>query len=142
MARSESLLLDRLAEIPVTELREKWARCYGVPAPNLSGDLLRLGISYRLREKIRGGISRETKRILLQTYRAASESNAQPTSPPPRKLTTGTTLVRDWHGIGHTVTVLDKGFEYDGKTHRSLTAIAKSITGTHRNGPRFFGLTR
>ncbi|HCE21025.1 MAG TPA: hypothetical protein DF282_00725 [Hyphomonas sp.] len=53
----------------------------------------------------------------------------------------GTRLVRDWRGIGHTVTVLDDGFEYDGKVWRSLTAIAKAVTGTHRNGPRSFGLT-
>jgi Protein of unknown function (DUF2924) len=59
----------------------------------------------------------------------------------PRKLTPGTRLVRDWHGLGHTVIVLDDGFEYDGKHWRSLTAIAKAITGTAWNGPRFFGLT-
>ncbi len=49
--------------------------------------------------------------------------------------------MRDWHGTGHTVTVLDKGFEYDGRAWRSLSAIAKAITGAHWNGPRFFGLT-
>lgn len=58
----------------------------------------------------------------------------------PRKLTPGTRLVRDWHGAGHTVTVLDDGFEYGGKRWKSLTAIAKAITGAHWNGPRFFGL--
>jgi hypothetical protein len=58
-----------------------------------------------------------------------------------RKLAPGTRLVRDWHGVGHTVTVLEKGFEYGGKTWPSLSAIAKAITGAHWNGPRFFGLT-
>jgi hypothetical protein len=53
----------------------------------------------------------------------------------------GTRLVRDWHGIGHTVIVLEDGFEYAGERWKSLTAIAKAITGTHWNGPRFFGLS-
>lgn len=60
----------------------------------------------------------------------------------PRKLTAGTRLVRDWHGVGNTVIVLEKGFEYDGRYWQSLTAIAKAITGAHWNGPLFFGLTR
>jgi hypothetical protein len=59
----------------------------------------------------------------------------------PRKLTPGTRLVRDWHGVGHTVIVLEDSFEFDGRHWKSLTAIARAITGTHWNGPRFFGLT-
>jgi hypothetical protein len=49
-------------------------------------------------------------------------------------------LVRDWHSVSHTVIVLEDGFEYEGKHWKSLTAIAKAITGGHWNGPRFFGL--
>ena len=60
--------------------------------------------------------------------------------PMPRKLTPGTRLVRDWRGQGHTVIVLEDGFEYDGKHWKSLTAIAKAITGNQWNGPLFFGL--
>lgn len=142
MGRPERLSVNQLEELSTAELRDEWARCHGTPTPNLSADLLRLGIAYRLQEKRHGGISRETKRILLQTSRAANERSAGSASPQPRKLTPGTRLVRDWHGTGHTVKVLERGFEYDGKVWRSLTAIAKAITGTHRNGPRFFGLTQ
>jgi tRNA/rRNA methyltransferase len=60
----------------------------------------------------------------------------------PRKLMPGTRLVRDWHGVGHTVVVLEDGFEYGGRRWSSLTAIARAITGSHWNGPRFFGLSR
>ncbi len=141
MARPERMPLERLEELPVAELKQEWARCHGAPAPHLSADLLRLGIAYRLQEKRHGGISRETKRILRQAGKSGA-SDESPKSVPQRKLTAGTRLVRDWRGTGHTVTVLDKGFEYDGQTWRSLTAIAKAITGTHRNGPRFFGLTQ
>lgn len=142
MGSQERLPLDRLAELSIDELRKEWARYHGAPAPNISADLLRLGIAHRLQHKRHGGISRETTRILLRSARAAATApNTGSTSPPQRKLMPGTRLVRDWHGTGHTVTVLDRGFEYDGQTWRSLTAIAKAITGTHRNGPRFFGLT-
>lgn len=142
MGRPHRLPPDRLEELSIAELREEWARCHIAPAPNLSADLLKLGIAYRLQEKRHGGISRDTKRILLQTSRSANVGSERPASQPQRKLTSGTRLVRDWHGNGHTVIVLEQGFEYDGQTWRSLTAIAKAITGTHRNGPRFFGLTQ
>ncbi len=142
MGRRERLSLDRLEELSIAELRDEWARCHGAPPPNLSADLLRLGIAHRIQEKRHDSISRETRRIIMQTSRSATMGNKPPASPPQRKLTPGTRLVRDWHGTGHTVTVLEQEFEYDGQVWRSLTAIAKAITGTHRNGPRFFGLTQ
>ena len=55
---------------------------------------------------------------------------------------TGTTLVRQWRGHAHTVFVHEDGFEYEGQHYRSLTVIAKRITGAHWSGPRFFGLTK
>lgn len=129
----------RLLELSQAELKEEWARLFGASAPNISPNLLRLGISYRLQEKRQGGLSREAKSLLRQ--HASVSPSANETAQAPRKLTPGTRLVRDWHGVGHTVTVLEKGFEYDGRTWRSLTAVAKAITGSHWNGPRFFGLT-
>ena len=53
----------------------------------------------------------------------------------------GTRLVRDWHGETHTVTVRDRGYEWRGQTYRSLSLVAREITGTNWSGPRFFGLT-
>lgn len=138
MARRIYLTLDWLEELAPEMLKNEWARRHDAPAPNISPDLLRLGLGYRLQEERLGGLSRETRSLLRQVARKADVG--EPNMPPPRKLTPGTRLVRDWHGVGHTVTVLEKGFEYDGKTWRSLTAIARSITGTHWNGPRFFGL--
>jgi len=130
--------LARLAELPAEALKAEWARRYGAPAPNLSPDLLRLGIGYKLQETKLGGVSRGTWTLLRQV--AARAADGEKGKPLPRKLTPGTRLVRDWHGVGHTVIVLDQGFEYDGKHWNSLTAIAKAITGTPWNGPLFFGL--
>jgi hypothetical protein len=57
-------------------------------------------------------------------------------------LKSGAKLVREWRGHAHTVLVLDDGFEYEGRRYRSLTMIAARITGVHRSGPRFFGVTK
>jgi len=139
MARRAYVTLDRLALMPVEELKTEWARRHAAPAPNLSPDMLRLGLAYKLQEQKLGGLSRSTRSLLRQV--AAREARSDERKPMPRKLTPGTRLVRDWHGVGHTVTVLDDGFDYDGERWKSLTAIARAITGTHWNGPRFFGLT-
>jgi len=121
------------------ELKAEWARRYAAPAPDLSPELLRLGIAYRLQEQRLGGVSRSTRSLLREL--AAQHKEGERKGTPPRKLTIGTRLVRDWHGVGHTVTVLENGFDYAGKNWRSLTAIAKAISGSHCSGPGFFGLT-
>ena len=139
MARRAYITLDRLAEMTTGELKAEWARRYAAPAPDLSPELLRLGIANRLQEQRLGGVSRPTRTLLRELAAQPKEGGRK--GPPPRKLSIGTRLVRDWHGVGHTVTVLENGFEYDGRKWRSLTAIAKVITGSHWNGPRFFGLT-
>lgn len=138
MGRRTLMTLEQLEQLGPADLKEEWARCHGGPAPSVTPDLLRLGIAYRLQEKKQGGLGRESKRLLRQAIAVARQDNAA--ASPPRRLTPGTRLIRDWHGVGHTAIVLDEGFEYDGRTWRSLTAIAEAITGTHRNGPRFFGL--
>ena len=138
MGSRSYLTLGRLAELSPEELKHEWARRCGAPAPNLSPDLLRLGIGYKLQEERYGGISRSTRSLLRQVAARAGEAGDK--KPLPRKLTLGTRLVRDWHGVGHTVTVLENGFEYQSQHWRSLSAIANAITGSKWNGPRFFGL--
>jgi hypothetical protein len=139
MTRRTHLTLGRLAELGPGELKEEWARRYGAPAPNLSPELLRLAIGYKLQEQRHGGLCRSTRSLLRQLASGAGKGAA--TRPPPHRLLPGTRLVRDWHGVGHSVVVLENGFEYEGRHWRSLTAIAKAITGAHWSGPLFFGLT-
>jgi hypothetical protein len=139
MAHHTYMKLDRLVELEGYTLKEEWVRRYGAPAPNLSPELLRLGLAYRLQELRLGGLGRPTRSFLGQlAARVAQPANK---GPMPRKLTPGTRLVRDWHGVGHTVIVLNDGFEYGGEHWRSLTAIARAVTGTHQSGHRFFGLS-
>jgi len=139
MARRPYISLERLAELSPDELKFEWERRYEEPAPNLSPELLRLGIGYKLQEVKQGGPGRSTRLLLRQV--AAQGAGGDGKKPALRKLAPGTRLVRDWHGVGYTVTVLDEGFEFDGRHWKSLTAITRAITGGHRSGTIFFGLT-
>ena len=132
--RLKNRLVD-LESLNISTLRSEWEQAVGEPAPNLSADLLRLGLAWRLQAKALGGLSRRAKAVID----APPNINASATPSP--LLSAGTRLVRDWRGVGHTVTVLEDGFDYDGRRWRSLTAIARHITGAKWSGPRFFGLT-
>lgn len=139
MSRRAYLTLAQITELDPAGLAVEWARRYGAPAPNISPDLVRLGLAYRFQEQRHGGVSRTSKTVMRRTVAAAKQPSKSKAIF--RKLTPGTRLIRDWHGVGHTVTVLEEGFAYDGKHWPSLSAIAKAITGAHWNGPRFFGLS-
>ena len=133
MGRSK-MTLSRLAELSPQDLRTEWVRRYNAPAPNISLELIRMGIAYKLQEQRFGGLNRTAGAALSRADPVVAKSR------PARTLTPGTKLVRDWHGNGHTVTVLADGFDYAGRQWRSLSAIAKAITGVKWNGPKFFGL--
>jgi hypothetical protein len=133
MGRSK-MTLGRLAELSPLDLKTEWARRYGTPAPNISPELVRMGLAYKLQEQRLGGLNRAARTVMCRADPVAAKTK------PVRALMPGTKLVRDWHGNGHTVTVVADGFEYDGRQWRSLSAIAKAITGVKWNGPRFFGL--
>lgn len=141
MASRNYLRLSQVPELTAADLKKEWARRYGSPAPDLSLELLRLGVGYKLQEQRHGGLSRGTRSLLRQVSEHAAVGKDNVAAPTPRKLTPGTRLVRDWHGVGYTVIVLDDDFEYEGARWKSLSAIARAITGTKWNGPLFFGLT-
>jgi hypothetical protein len=135
---SRKTLEQRLADLesmPGAELSVEWERVYKAPAPKLSADLLRIGIAWRLQEKQLGGLSRTARQVLQASDEKKAKSLQQ------RKLTPGTRLVRHWRGTGHSVTVVENGFDYEGRRWPSLTAIARHITGAKWSCPRFFGLT-
>ena len=127
-----------LQKAPLGELRSEWRRLFRTEPPSLSRDLLARAIAYRLQERAFGGLSPATLRRLEGI---ANRRDGEP--PPPEaapSLRSGTRLVREWHGRAHVVSVTDAGFDYAGACYRSLTEIAKAITGAHWSGPRFFGL--
>src|SRR4030088_2313983 len=132
--------LDRLAVMPIVQLRLTWAKLFRKDPPKSFGpDLLRRSIAHRIQEKAYGGLSRPAQRLLDQAIKAFA---AKPTGKIvlPRRIKPGSVLVREWKGKSHHVTVLADGFVYDGDAFSNLSEIAVLITGTRWNGPRFFGL--
>jgi hypothetical protein len=141
--RNTSQLSDRLAVLPTLslgDLRLEWRRLFRADPPRLSRDIMVRAIAYRLQEVAHGGPSKATQRRLATlTAEFETDGRIAPLAGP--KIKPGSRLVREWHGRTHTVCVTDDGFEFQGKTYRSLTKIARDITGAQWSGPRFFGLT-
>ncbi len=133
--------LSRLEGLTNFELRNEWRRLHGMQPPkSLSRDLLLRGIAYKIQERAFGGLS---KSILRRLSGAALEvSGGTVRKAAPATVKPGARLVRDWNGQTHTVLVLADGVEWRGKRYRSLSLVAREITGAHWSGPRFFGLDR
>jgi Protein of unknown function (DUF2924) len=98
-------------------------------------------VAYRLQEIAYGGLSKATLRGLT-ALKVEYETGRTIAPPPSPNVRPGSRLVREWHGRTHTVSVTENGFEFQGKTYRSLTKIAHDITGAQWSGPRFFGLKK
>ena len=130
--------IARLEALTNFELRGEWRRLHAMrPPKTLSRDLLLRGITYRIQERALGGLSKSLLRML--TYPHLSSVHR---SPAPRTVVKpGTRLVREWNGETHTVLVHEDGVEWRGTRYRSLSVVAREITGAHWSGPRFFGLT-
>jgi hypothetical protein len=117
-----------------------WTEAYGrAPPKGISRRLLQYAAAYHIQAGARGGLSRSVTRALVRAYENEKEKRPAD-STPSNRLSPGTRLVREWHGRPHSVDVLESGFLFEGKTYKSLSAIARVITGTRWSGPRFFGL--
>jgi hypothetical protein len=131
--------VERLKTMRIVELRALWRAKFKSEPPKAFGpDLLRRSIAYRLQEEAYGGLDRATARLLQQPKAQMRKTPGKIVLP--RRIKPGASLVRKWKGQSHRITVLDEGFAYEGKTYESLSVIARLITGTRWNGPRFFGL--
>jgi hypothetical protein len=131
--------LARLPELSTAALRAEWERLHGEPPlPDLTRDLLTRGIAHRLQEAAFGGLPPATVRLMADL--GVTERTARPRQARAGRLKPGTVLVRGWRGETHTVTVQEGGFDYRGRLYRSLSTVAREITGAHWSGPRFFGL--
>jgi hypothetical protein len=131
--------LERLQSMPIVELRALWRAKFKSDLPKAFGpDLLRRSIAYKIQEDAYGGLDRATARLLKGLMAQLAKSNGRIVLP--RRIKPGAILVRHWKGQSHRVTVLEDGFDYQGKPYESLSEIARLITGTRWNGPKFFGL--
>lgn len=126
-----------LTAASVDPLRINWQQVYGREPPcGLTRDLLLRGIAHRWQERAFGGLSPATQ---WQLERLTPSGRGKRPRTARTHLRPGMTLVRSWHGQTHTVVVRETGFEFRGRVYRSLTLIAREITGAHWSGPRFFG---
>lgn len=130
-----------LQHMSVNELKAKWEALLGTAAPNNARAFLELRIGHRIQELTYGGLSRDTRRTLeLLADEAEGKISRKSMVADPRNPLPGTRLIREWDGVEHAVTVLADGYEWQGRKYRSLSAIARLITGTNWNGFRFFAL--
>jgi len=133
-------VLARLPELKLSELRQQWRALYKSDAsPHLSRELLLRAVAYRMQEIAFGGLRPEQQRQLrqfAQQFKETGEIRRRASL----ELKAGTRLLREWQGRTYEVLVLNDGFSWQGAHFRSLSGVAKKITGTPWSGPLFFGL--
>ena len=122
-------------------LKAKWRALFESEPPPYNRRFLESRLAYRIQELAYGGLKKETVeqlRVLAKQY--DSKTGASRKARPDRLPIAGTRLVREWKGRQHSVTIRADGFEFQGRPYKSLSAIAREITGVRWNGWVFFGL--
>ncbi|HKX80143.1 MAG TPA: DUF2924 domain-containing protein [Novosphingobium sp.] len=124
--------LAALADMSSARLREKWSALTDRPVPKVSPRLQRLALAWELQAMAHGGLPRRVSQRLDQI--AAGKTRTQATRP-------GMRLAREWNGTVHVVTVGEDGVvRWNEREWKSLSEVARAITGTRWSGPAFFGL--
>ncbi|MGP6089784.1 DUF2924 domain-containing protein [Antarctobacter jejuensis] len=135
--------LAALKTTPTPELKTQWSELFDSEPPPFNRRYLESRLAYRIQELAYGGLKPETIRRLERLgeeldggdrKKSRIRADAMPI--------TGTRLMREWQGVEHVVTVMVDGFEWQGRPYKSLSAVARAITGTRWNGLVFFGLKR
>ncbi len=146
-ARSRHSVLRQLATLEtmtMEQLREKWLDLYGSDPPLYKRQFLIKRLAYRIQELFYGGLSEAAKAHLGQVARedpvARVDARVSDNSQGKSDILPGTRFVRIWKDRRYEVLAHQNGFEYDGRIFRSLSAVAREITGTRWNGRLFFGL--
>jgi Protein of unknown function (DUF2924) len=127
--------VTQIRSLGIDALRTRWRMMFGtLPLRGLTKDIMVRMIAYRIQEEAFGGLDRETAKLLDRLARGEKPNELN------RRLKAGTVLVREYQGERYTVTTVPDGFVWQDTTYSSLSTIARAITGTAWNGPRFFGL--
>lgn len=136
-------VIGKVAALPSLEndeLKKLWRELFDEPAPRKKRDYLIPRLAWRIQELAYGGLSDPAQDRINRLLR--SKEQLKPGSNRVKRPAVGTKLIREYQGLEHHVTVTRNGFEYQGRTFRSLSHIAREVTGTRWSGPLFFGLTR
>lgn len=137
-------VLTRLAALKamgIAELKQQWRDLFESEPPPFNRRYIESRLAYRIQELAYGGLRPETRKR-LRDLGEQLESGRRRASTDANRPVSGTRLIREWQGVDYTVTVRDEDFEFEGRPYKSLSAIARSITGTRWNGLVFFGLKR
>jgi hypothetical protein len=122
------------------ELKDRWRHLYGTEPPHkIHRSLLIPAIAYRMQENALGALKPSVRRHLMRVARNAADGRQVPDYPS-LSLKPGTVLVRDWGGVTHQVKLLENGIIFRSKRYKSLSEVARVITGSRWSGPLFFGL--
>ena len=133
--------LAALQTLPTPDLKRQWRELFGTAPPPFNRPYLQSRLAYRVQELAYGGLKPEIRARLEALGEQLDDGNVvlRRVRADSRPLA-GTRLVREHAGVEHVATVLPDGFEWEGRPYRSLSAIARAITGTRWNGWTFFGL--
>jgi len=132
--------LASLSGLDGKSLKERWRIVYGREPPSrVSRSLLLQAIAYRLQENALGGLRLSTRRLLQRVATDAATDQTTNTESA-RRLKPGAVLLREWHGVTHQATVWEDGVRFRGRRYRSLSEVARVITGARWSWPLFFGL--
>lgn len=136
-------VVGKVAALPAlenNELKKLWQELFGEAAPRKKRDYLIPRLAWRIQELAYGGLTDEAQDRINRLV--SSKEQIKPSSNRTRRPAVGTKLIREYQGVEHHVTVTRNGFEYQSRTYRSLSHVAREITGTRWSGPLFFGLSR
>jgi len=140
MTNSVLAQLAALKDAPTNALKIKWRALFDTEPPPYNRRFLESRLAYRIQELAFGGLKPETVERLAALAEGLDGKGTKRARSAQDRPITGTRLIRDWRGVEHSVTVRDDGYEYQGRPYKSLSAIARLITGTRWNGWIFFGL--
>lgn len=133
--------IDALAALSRSELIDLWQARLSAKAPkNMSHRLLMSAIAYEMQVQRYGGLKPAVRRRLEKIVQASTAGREVQVTAASR-LRPGARLIREWNGSSHVVEVIEGGYTWKGERYRSLSAVARAITGARWSGPRFFGLT-
>jgi DUF2924 family protein len=132
--------IARLSDLDLAELKRRWLKFYACPVPNyFRREHIIRAIAYKMQTEAYGDLKPSTRRILRNIVDAVRAGNEEGIGIVPR-IKPGTKLVRTWQDKTYIVMALDEGFEWQGTRYRSLSEVARAITGTRWNGLVFFGV--
>jgi hypothetical protein len=143
MASEITSVIEQLGRLSRSHLLDRWREIYGnTPSPKMRRELLVPLLAYRLQERTYGGLSSAALSELRRVANALKRSTGSTAAVLRPRIKPGTRFVRGWHGQRHEVTTTEAGFEYRSHTYKTLSKIARKITGTRWSGPAFFGLKK